>query len=191
MHDNGNQEPAHGATPRPRLFVSLKAAIETRHYSRRAAAVAGRTRACQAVDEEADGADGGRSSRTSVKTARNEMVDGEPAVRGGPAAARMPDALARKYPRAPYEWTWKFVFPSYKRSADRETGVIRRHHVYENYLICEVKQAARAARRSPLPQAGLRLTSRGDYPSPFTGFARRMLPAMILYSSRRHSSAPL
>ncbi len=73
------------------------------------------------------------------------MVDGEPAVRGGPAAARMPDALARKYPRAPYEWTWKFVFPSYKRSADRETGVIRRHHVYENYLIREVKQAARAA----------------------------------------------
>jgi integron integrase len=57
----------------------------------------------------------------------------------------LPDALARKYPRAPYEWGWKFVFPSYKRSVDRETGVIRRHHVYENYLSRGVKQAARAA----------------------------------------------
>ena len=57
----------------------------------------------------------------------------------------LPDALARKYPRAPYEWGWKFVFPSYKRSVDPRTGVIRRHHVYENYLIRGVKDAARAA----------------------------------------------
>jgi len=57
----------------------------------------------------------------------------------------LPDALARKYPRAPYEWGWKFVFPSYKRSVDPRTGVIRRHHVYENYLIRGVKEGARAA----------------------------------------------
>lgn len=57
----------------------------------------------------------------------------------------LPDAIARKYPRAPYEWGWKFVFPSYKRSVDPRTGAIRRHHVYENYLIRGVKQAARAA----------------------------------------------
>jgi site-specific recombinase XerD len=37
------------------------------------------------------------------------------------------------------------VFPSYKLSADRRTGVIRRHHVYENYLIRGVKEATRAA----------------------------------------------
>ncbi len=57
----------------------------------------------------------------------------------------LPDALARKYPRAPYEWGWKFVFPSHKYSADPRTGVIRRHHVYENYVIRGVKDAARAA----------------------------------------------
>jgi integron integrase len=57
----------------------------------------------------------------------------------------LPDALMRKYPRAQYEWAWKFVFPSYKRSVDPKTGVIRRHHVYENYLIRGVKEAARAA----------------------------------------------
>ena len=57
----------------------------------------------------------------------------------------LPDAIARKYPRAPYEWGWKFIFPSYKRSVDPRTGAIRRHHVYENYLIRGVKDAARAA----------------------------------------------
>ena len=58
----------------------------------------------------------------------------------------LPDALARKYPRAPQEWGWKFVFPSHKLSVDPRTGVIRRHHVFENYLIRGVKEAARAAR---------------------------------------------
>jgi len=58
----------------------------------------------------------------------------------------LPDALARKYPRAPFEWAWKFVFPSARRSTDPRTGVIRRHHVYENYVIRGVKEAARAAR---------------------------------------------
>lgn len=57
----------------------------------------------------------------------------------------LPDAIARKYPRAPYDWGWKFVFPSHKRSVDPRTGVIRRHHVYENYLIRGVKCAARVA----------------------------------------------
>jgi integron integrase len=58
----------------------------------------------------------------------------------------LPHALARKYPRAPYEWAWKFVFPSRKLSVDPATGVIRRHHVFENYLARGVKEAARAAR---------------------------------------------
>ncbi len=58
----------------------------------------------------------------------------------------LPHALARKYPRAQYQWGWKFVFPSPKLSTDPKTGVIRRHHVYENYLIRGVKEAARAAR---------------------------------------------
>jgi integron integrase len=57
----------------------------------------------------------------------------------------LPDAIARKYPRAPYEWGWKFVFPSHSRSVDPRTGVIRRHHVYENFVIRGVKAAAHAA----------------------------------------------
>jgi site-specific recombinase XerD len=37
------------------------------------------------------------------------------------------------------------VFSSHKLSTDPRSGVIRRHHVYENYLIRAVKQAAHAA----------------------------------------------
>jgi len=57
----------------------------------------------------------------------------------------MPDALARKYPRAAYEWGWKFVFPSRKLSVDPRSGAIRRHHVYDDVLGRAVKQAARDA----------------------------------------------
>ncbi|HMA89779.1 MAG TPA: integron integrase [Burkholderiales bacterium] len=67
-------------------------------------------------------------------------------VASGHGDVELPDAIARKYPRAPYEWGWKFVFPSHKLSVDPRTGVIRRHHVFENYLIRGVKEAARAAR---------------------------------------------
>ena len=48
----------------------------------------------------------------------------------GYGEVELPDALSRKYPRAPYEWGWKFIFPSHKYSTDPRTGVIRRHHVY-------------------------------------------------------------
>ena len=67
-------------------------------------------------------------------------------IASGHGDVELPDAIARKYPRAPYEWGWKFVFPSHKLSVDPRTGVIRRHHVFENYLIRGVKEAARAAR---------------------------------------------
>jgi len=58
----------------------------------------------------------------------------------------LPHALARKYRRAGFEWGWQFVFPSGKRSADPESGVIRRHHVHPETLGRIVKGAARAAR---------------------------------------------
>jgi integrase len=58
----------------------------------------------------------------------------------------LPHALARKYPRAGYEWSWQFLFPSATRSVDPETGVIRRHHLYPDTLQRAVKRAALAAR---------------------------------------------
>ena len=67
-------------------------------------------------------------------------------VAAGYGEVELPDALARKYPRAPYEWAWKFVFPSERLSVDPRSGAIRRHHVYENFVTRGVKRAARAAR---------------------------------------------
>ncbi|MEI6723399.1 MAG: integron integrase [Betaproteobacteria bacterium] len=58
----------------------------------------------------------------------------------------LPNALELKYPNAARQWGWQYVFPSHKFSADPRTGVIRRHHVYENYVIRGVKQAVREAR---------------------------------------------
>jgi integron integrase len=66
-------------------------------------------------------------------------------VDAGCGEVELPHALARKYPRAPREWAWKFVFPSHKLSTDPRSGVLRRHHLYENYLTRGVKEAARAA----------------------------------------------
>jgi integrase len=59
---------------------------------------------------------------------------------------RHPRELDVKYPRAGKQYNWQFVFPSHKLSADPRSGVIRRHHVYENYLIRGVKLAASGAK---------------------------------------------
>ncbi len=72
-------------------------------------------------------------------------VDNEGAAFVSWFAASIPDGLDRKYPRAAYEWAWKFVFPAYRYSTCPRTGVIRRHHVFEDVLIRAVKQAARSA----------------------------------------------
>ncbi len=64
----------------------------------------------------------------------------------GHGEVSLPYALARKYPRAGYEWAWQFVFPSGVLSADPDSGVIRRHHVFPDTLGRAVKAAAQAAR---------------------------------------------
>jgi integron integrase len=57
----------------------------------------------------------------------------------------LPGALSRKYPRAGYEWAWQFLFPSKNRSADPESGVIRRHHVFPDTMSRAIKRATLAA----------------------------------------------
>lgn len=57
----------------------------------------------------------------------------------------MPDALARKYPSAETSLPWFWVFPSPAVSKDPRTGLLRRHHVYEDTLQRAVKRAATAA----------------------------------------------
>jgi integron integrase len=60
----------------------------------------------------------------------------------GLGAVWLPHALARKYPSAPREPGWQYVFPSGQLSRDPRDGERRRHHVDEAGL----QRAVRSAR---------------------------------------------
>jgi integron integrase len=57
----------------------------------------------------------------------------------------LPNALARKYPSAPREWHWQYVFPSGSRSQDPRSDVVRRHHIDESGVQKAVRAAVRKA----------------------------------------------
>jgi len=63
----------------------------------------------------------------------------------GHGEARLPYALARKYPNAGREWGWQFVFPSQQVSRDPLDGVLRRHHLDEAGLQRAIKRAVHVA----------------------------------------------
>lgn len=64
----------------------------------------------------------------------------------GYGGVQLPGAIDRKYPTAPHEWAWQFVFPARRRSVDPRSGVVRRHHLNETAVQRAVKQAVRDAR---------------------------------------------
>ncbi len=57
----------------------------------------------------------------------------------------LPDALAVKYPSAPKEWAWQYVFPAAGFSTDPRSGAVRRHHVDDKRVQRAVKLAAARA----------------------------------------------
>jgi integron integrase len=63
----------------------------------------------------------------------------------GRGAVALPGALRLKYPNAPREWAWQWVFPATRFYLDEQTGERRRHHLHESVLQRAVKDAARAA----------------------------------------------
>lgn len=63
----------------------------------------------------------------------------------GYGSVEMPNALARKYIGAEYEFAWQYVFPAYHISTDPRSGVQRRHHIFESSVQRAVKDAARQA----------------------------------------------
>jgi len=67
-------------------------------------------------------------------------------VREGYGEVYLPEALARKYPKAPREWNWQWVFPSRSRSRDPRSGKMRRHHVQETGLQRAVKAGLRLSK---------------------------------------------
>lgn len=62
-------------------------------------------------------------------------------LKAGLGAVWLPEALARKYPKAAREWGWQWVFPARGLARDPADGVRRRHHVKEDALQRAVKLA--------------------------------------------------
>ncbi|MGC8724420.1 MAG: integron integrase [Acidobacteriota bacterium] len=58
----------------------------------------------------------------------------------------LPGGLARKYPNAPSEWGWYWVFPSSTLCKDPRTGFLVRYHAHESGLQKAVGRAARKAK---------------------------------------------
>jgi len=66
-------------------------------------------------------------------------------LRRGWGFVELPDALRVKYPSAPKEWPWQWVFPATRHYTDRATGERRRHHLHETVLQRAVHRAGIAA----------------------------------------------
>ena len=50
----------------------------------------------------------------------------------GRGTVALPGSLRAKYPNAPREWAWQWLFPATRFYRDAETGERRRHHLHES-----------------------------------------------------------
>lgn len=66
-------------------------------------------------------------------------------LKDGFGAVWLPDALARKYPNAPREFGWQYVFVANARSRDPRSGTQRRHHLDDGVLSRALKRACKQA----------------------------------------------
>ncbi len=97
----------------------------------------------------------GGKDRTTVlsKNIRDEMLKQIAAVKTlhhknleeGFGDVYIPEALARKYPKASRATGWQWVFPAKQRSIDPRSGKKMRHHVLESVLQKAVKRASEQA----------------------------------------------
>ena len=71
---------------------------------------------------------------------RCELFDAD--RRAGRADVFLPDALATKYPKAPREWGWQYVFVAKSFSVDPRSGAERRHRLDEKLVQRYLKRAS-------------------------------------------------
>ena len=63
----------------------------------------------------------------------------------GYGSVYLPFVYEKKYPKAPYETKWQYLFPMTKISKDPRTQLMRRHHILEKTLGRNIKVAAEKA----------------------------------------------
>lgn len=61
----------------------------------------------------------------------------------GHGRVMLPDALERKFPGAPTDWAWQFVFPAGRICRDERYGPPSRFHLHESVIQRAVTEAAR------------------------------------------------
>ena len=66
-------------------------------------------------------------------------------VRDGRAGVQMPDAIDRKYPNAGSSWAWFWALPQAEHSTCPRTGVVRRHHLFDQTFQRAFKRAVSLA----------------------------------------------
>ncbi len=66
-------------------------------------------------------------------------------LRRGGGRVEIPNALARKYPRAAAEWRWQYVFPATRTYIDPLTREVRRHHLHVSVVQRAVTEAVRGS----------------------------------------------
>jgi integron integrase len=71
-------------------------------------------------------------------------LHGRDLKRGG-GRADIPNALARKFPRASTEWRWQYVFPAARTYIDVASRELRRHHLHVTVVQRAVADAVRAS----------------------------------------------
>jgi len=80
--------------------------------------------------------------REQLARSHDLWLDDQACGRGG---VEMPHALDAKYPRAGASWPWFWVFPQDHHATDPRSGVVRRHHLYDQTFQRAFKRAVHAA----------------------------------------------
>ena len=80
--------------------------------------------------------------RAQLASAHRLWAEDRAANRPG---VEVPHALDRKYQRAAASWAWHWVFPQAQPSTDPRSGIVRRHHLYDQTFQRAFKLAVAAA----------------------------------------------
>jgi integron integrase len=123
-----------------RITEALQLRVKDLDFDRRTVIVrcgkGGKDRALMLPDAAAPGL------REQVARSRLVWAADGAAGRGG---VQMPDALERKYPRAGASWPWFWVFPQAEHATCPRSGVVRRHHLYDQTFQRAFKRALHGA----------------------------------------------
>jgi hypothetical protein len=155
--------PAHcpSAPQKPKLLDQVRDALRSRHFSRRTEQSYGHwvKRFIQDIDFARneilvrDGKGAKDRVTTLPESCKAALQDHLRAVKAtherdladGWGRVPLPHALERKYPGAPAEWRWQWVFPQEGRWRNPSTGEEGRHHIDESLVQRAVKDAVRRA----------------------------------------------